>query len=472
MPYLCFIWFFIALLSHPLCAESLSTKIDELINKELPHATVAVYVKEARSGQLIYTRNADKLLAPASNIKLFTAAAALYYWKPEHRFSTTLLKDKKNYYVNFGGSPSLTADNLTSLTLQLKNDNTQLIEGDIVLDISRFQPPYYTNGISYDDLGWYYAAPDTAVILNKNTVNYELVSAEKIGDLAILKAKSPDQKITVINEITTVNKEQKKRCGLNIEIKPENTLRLFGCVGQQKNPKILQLAITDPVFLAQQIIQKTLVQNHIKFKGKIILGTTPADASIVSSLLSDPVSKLIYHMLQESDNLYADNLTKQLAYSHTKEGTYRQAMYVLKDILAHKTKLDMTQLELADGIGTRYNLATAEQIAILLTNLYQNKSLFPLLFSSLPQSGVSGSLKDRMKKTILEKKVYAKTGTMHDISALSGYLVSPHGKSIIFSIIINGVNKPISKAKALEEQILMLIEQEVNGDYPPAPEFA
>jgi D-alanyl-D-alanine carboxypeptidase/D-alanyl-D-alanine-endopeptidase (penicillin-binding protein 4) len=131
----------------------------------------------------------------------------------------------------------------------------------------------------------------------------------------------------------------------------------------------------------------------------------------------------------------------------------------------------MTQIDLADGVGTRYNLATAEQITLLLSTIYQNKELYPLLFSALPQSGVSGSLKDRMKKTALEKIVYAKTGTMHDISSLSGYLINPNGRPIIFSIIINGINKPIGKAKAVEEQILSLVDQEINGDSPAHSDF-
>lgn len=460
-------------LSHTAGADNFSSQIDALINKQLPHATISILVKEIKTGQAIYSKNADKLLYPASNMKLFTAAAALYYWKPSHYFSTDLLKKNKAYYLRFGGSPSLTVDNLTQLILHLKNENKGLIQGNIIIDTSRFKPAYYPNGTSYDDLGWYYAAPDTAVILGKNAASYDLISATQLGKPVTIKPKKDGQQLTLINEVITVSPiDAKKHCSLNIEIKARNTLRLYGCVPQTKNPKTIHLALPDPAFFAKQTIKSTLEKNEVKHQGKIIDGVTPADASILASLNSDPLSKLINHMLKESDNLYADNLSRQLAYALTKEATNKQAIYALKEILSHHTQVDMSQIELADGVGTRYNMATTEQLVTLLTNIYNDKQVFPTLFKALPQAGVSGSLRDRMKKSILEKKVFAKTGTMHDISSLSGYIISPHGKSLVFSIIINGVNQPISKAKSLEEQILVRIEEHVNGDSPPSSSFA
>jgi D-alanyl-D-alanine carboxypeptidase/D-alanyl-D-alanine-endopeptidase (penicillin-binding protein 4) len=61
---------------------------------------------------------------------------------------------------------------------------------------------------------------------------------------------------------------------------------------------------------------------------------------------------------------------------------------------------------------------------------------------------------------------------MHDISALSGYLINPNGRTLIFSIIINGINKPTYKAKLLEEELLTIINKELNGDSPSHSAFA
>lgn len=466
--------FSLLLFSHTLCADSLSTQIDKAINKELPYASVSILVKEAKNSHIIYSNNANKLLSPASTIKLFTAAAALYHWNINHRFETQLLKQKSNYYIRFGGSPSLTSDNLSALLIDyLKENNIKQIKGSIILDTSRFKPPYYPNGVSYDDMGWYYAAPTTSIMLNKNTSNYILTPSSQLGTLATINPQKTDKSLIIINEVITVSKEEEKQhCALNIEIKPQNTLRLYGCVAQSNSSKILELAIPDPELYAKQTIEDALKKNNIQLNGLIVNGTIPKDALRLATFQSDSLEQLVTHMLQESDNLYADTLSKQLAYSLTQEGTNKQALFALKTILAKNTKLDMTQLELADGVGTRYNLANAEQISLLLSTIYRDKKLFPILFKALPQSGVSGTLKDRMNKSPLAKIVHAKTGSMHDISSLSGYLINPHGKPIIFSIIINGINQPSMRAKLLEEEILTIIDKEINRDSPEHSEFA
>jgi D-alanyl-D-alanine carboxypeptidase/D-alanyl-D-alanine-endopeptidase (penicillin-binding protein 4) len=467
MRYSIFIWaLVIYLFSQLTYSQSLSEKINTLIKKELPHATVGILIKDAQTGQIIYTKNADKLLSPASNIKLFTAAAALYQLDPGVDFSTTLSQKNQNFYLTFNGSPSLTIKKFTDLLLNLKKNNIKTINGNIILDISHFKAPYYPSGISYDDLGWYYSAPDTAIMLNENAETYQLISASKPGMLATIKPKTTDPKLKIINQVITVNKEQKKQCSLNIEIKSENTIRLFGCMGQMKQPKEIQLALPDPVFLAKQIITQVLHQENIILKGDIVLGQTPPDASLIASVSSDNLNQLISHMLKESDNLYASSITRQLAYSLDKEGSLQQGIATLKEILEKYTNLDMTQIELADGLGSRYNLVTPEQIVLLLTTLYQDKQMFPTFLTALPQAGISGTLKDRMKKTILEHKIYAKTGTMHDVSSLSGYLINQNHNPLIFSIVINGVNKPISVAKSLEEQILLMLAENIDKPVP------
>lgn len=72
-------------------------------------------------------------------------------------------------------------------------------------------------------------------------------------------AKPAIKALTLINEVVTVSKEEEKNhCSLHVEIKDNNTLRLYGCMVQDKNPKLLEFAIPDPVLFAKQVIQTTL----------------------------------------------------------------------------------------------------------------------------------------------------------------------------------------------------------------------
>jgi len=111
------------LFNQVVSSQTLSAKIDALIEQELPHATVGVLIKNAQTGDIIYSRNADKLLSPASSTKLFTAAAALYQLTPSFHFTTTLSQKNQDYFIKFTGSPSLTEQNLIDLVLNLKKNN-------------------------------------------------------------------------------------------------------------------------------------------------------------------------------------------------------------------------------------------------------------------------------------------------------------------------------------------------------------
>ncbi|WP_131781614.1 D-alanyl-D-alanine carboxypeptidase/D-alanyl-D-alanine endopeptidase [Legionella gresilensis] len=449
------------LFSNLLYAQtSLSNEIDNLIDKTLPLATVGAYIKDLKTGEIVYQRNANKMFYPASNIKLLSAAAALYKLGPNYRYKTQLGKANKDIFIIFSGSPSLTAEKLQDLLLQLPKLGINKIEGNFIIDASSFKPPFYAPGTSYDDLGWYYAAPGSAIMINENAVAYD-VNSSKLNQAPEITTKAIFNPLIIINDVTTVSKaEEKEHCSLNIQRLKDNSIRLYGCIAQAEQPRRMLFSIPDPELFASDIIKQTLTKNGIELKGKIISGKAPSSVQIIAQVESEDLAKLLEHMLEESDNLYADSITKLLAVTLTGEGTYKQGAYSIKTILTENTHLDMKQVELADGIGTRYNLITPEQLVVLLNDLYHDEKFGPQFLAILPKMGRSGTLRDRMKKTSLAGKVAAKTGSMHDVSSLSGYLAAPNGKEYIFSIISNGINTNIFKAKELEEKILLAVANE------------
>lgn len=445
----------LSLLQPIVYGQTLDTQIESLIAAKLPHATIGVLIKNAHNGQIIYSKNADKLLIPASSIKLFTAAAALYQLPKNYRFTTQLSQNNHNFYFTFSGAPDFTTENLLQLLAALKETGTTMIAGDIVLDMSRFKEPYYTAGSSYDDLGWYYSAPETALILNENAVAFDFKTGKNLGSPVQINPKIPHNGVTIINELFSTDAEtEQNHCSLHVESMPNNTLRLFGCLAMSQQPVTMRLAVPDPLLLAIEVIRAYLKSNHIDLHGQIVSGKTPPNAKIVAQVESADLEHLLNQLLKESDNLYASSITRVLGDTVTGEGSTQQGAFAIKKILTEHTHVDLNQLNIADGIGTRYNFATPSQIVSLLSDLYADKDLQSSIFHLLPQAAVSGNLLNRMQKTSLEKIVFAKTGTMHDVSSLSGYIIRPNKDPLIFSIIINGINQPISVAKELEEEIL------------------
>ncbi len=439
--------------------QSLNEQIEKLIKQQLPNATVAVVVKDIATNRVLYQRNADKLLSPASGIKVYTAIAALYGLGPNYRFVTQLFHKANQYYLRFGGSPSFKKEELTSLLSNLKQSMVNH-QTKVVIDSSRFKSPDYPDGTSYDDMGWYYAAPDTAAIINENAVAYQFLPSQRANLPVAVATNQANTGITIINHLKTASKQDKNNhCQFNIEVKPNNTMRLYGCMLKSKNPVTMKLAVPNPLLRAKQEIKSRLTEQGIKLATPINNGITPNDAEEIARIESVSLFKLVKRMLKKSNNIYANSITKELGYSQTGEGSYKHGTFAIKKLISQNTKINMKGVRLYDGEGTRYNLITANHMVSLLAAIYKDKPMREFLLKALPQSSRSGSLEGRMHGTALEGKVFAKTGSMHDIASLSGYVIDGAHSPLVFSIIINGLDKPLRNARAVEEKILLMVYQ-------------
>ena len=440
--------------SNTIQANPLKDEIQSLIDKNIPQATVSIFIKNQTQNKLIYAKNADKLLMPASGSKLFPAAAALYQWPDNHHFTTYLAKKDANYYITFSGSPSLTKQEFYNLLSYFHKNNIQNIQGNIILDISRIKPPYYPNGTSLDDLGWYYAAPDSAVIIDRNALNYKFISAKKLGQPIKITPEQNKNFLKINNQAITVSPAYaKNHCEMHIALNENNQIKIYGCMPQMANPKSEKLAIPNPILYAENLIQDFLKTHNMNFTGQIKIGNTPKQAEQLKRIESDDLFTILKYMLQESDNVYASAITKQLGYAETHEGSTKQGIFAIKNILKKHADLKEPDLQLADGVGTRYNLITSRQIVNLLSSIYADKKLGKIFWKSLPIAGKAGTLSSRMQNSPLTGKVFAKTGSMHDVSSLSGYMINSSGEVITFSIITNNISSTF-KGKMFEEQVL------------------
>jgi D-alanyl-D-alanine carboxypeptidase/D-alanyl-D-alanine-endopeptidase (penicillin-binding protein 4) len=131
----------------------------------------------------------------------------------------------------------------------------------------------------------------------------------------------------------------------------------------------------------------------------------------------------------------------------------------LIDSLITLTGLDPKNYRLVDGSGLSfYNLVSAELLTeILKFYYYKEQKLFPKFLSSLPISGIDGTLSSRMREGKLFKRVYAKTGGLSGVSNLSGYLESRNGHMIAFSILIQNFTGMSVQARSIQEKLCDII---------------
>ena len=441
-------------------------QIQQIIRHQMPTATIGIVVLDNKTGRLLYQRNGFHYFTPASNVKLFTAAAGLFKLGPNFHYYTLIAYNSKqlqsgvlngNLYVIFNGDPSLQAQDLQSLLQQVSRKGIRRITGNVIIDDSHFQKPYYAPGWSQDDLPWYFAAPVSAVILNENAFVARLTVTRNQANWATVRGSNGSQYLNVTGRVQLVSHAYaKKHCSLLIE-NERNRIYLSGCWprfprGQAAD---LKLAVPKPELYAIRVVAATLKQNGIAVRGQITTGKTPPQQTILASHASQPLSILMQHMLKKSDNLYAESLLKTLAYQSDKSGTFQEGANVVKAVLQQHTNIDFNKTRLVDGSGeSNYDLVTPYQIAQLLYTMRHVPKLNKIYDAALAISGKDGTLKYRLNTAGLARHIHAKTGTLTGVANLSGYLLEGRNHTLIFSILINHNVKKARAAYRLQNSII------------------
>ena len=450
-------------------SPNLSQILSDIISRTAPNAVVGMIVRDAKTGEYLYTKHAGQPFTPASNTKLFTAYTALKTLGFNYKYQTILgiKKNKRlakifkgNLYLHFSGDPSLTDKQLGNLIKKLQSKGVEKIQGNIIIDNTDFPKPYISAGTSYDDLGWYYAAPVSAIIINENAAPFEFKPSKTLGKPIKITSINEKHYLTIHNQaITVTQKQAKTRCRLSVFDNKNNHVKVSGCLGVRKKAYTQVLAIPNPALLATHIIQNNLKKYKINLNGKIILAKMPKKYKPIATHYSKPLSQLARYMLLISDNVYADAIEKTMGKVKGKAGSYLEGSWVMKSVLARNTNINTRQIKLRDGAGTRYNLISPLQVNQLLFAIYHQPKFKSYFQKSLPRAGVNGSLKRRLQAYPVKNTIGAKTGTMHDISALSGFLKTNSGRTLIFSIMTNHYMGPIGEVKRMEDQLLVALSE-------------
>ena len=165
----------------------------------------------------------------------------------------------------------------------------------------------------------------------------------------------------------------------------------------------------------------------------------PEDAFCIASRFHS-IDQILMKMLKESDNLYAESMFYQLgAAAGNRPSTAKNSAAVVNRLVS-KVGLDPKRYSIADGSGlSLYNYVSAELEVRLLRYAFRNSNIYLHLHPALPEAGVDGTLRSRMRGTFTQGNVFAKTGTVTGISSLAGYCTAANGHRLAFSIINQGV---------------------------------
>jgi serine-type D-Ala-D-Ala carboxypeptidase/endopeptidase (penicillin-binding protein 4) len=362
------------------------------------------YVKNLSNGQQVFAWRAGVPRVLASNTKLFTAAAALARFGTEGTLGTEVL-----------GSGELDDDGVWQGDLYLRGG------GDPTFGSRRFASRAYGGGASVEEL---------AALIAETGV--ERVTGRVYGDES---------------RHDSLRGGPYSAFGVSIWVGPLSALSFNRGLatesggGYQPSP---------PAFAAARL-DAALEARGIRVRLRPRAGETPAGAPVLASVQSPPMQTLVRLMNKPSDNFFGEMLLKDLAMQARGVGTTRAGARVA----AGFARRVGARVRLADGSGlSRGNLASPYRVVRLLEAMTSREERESFI-GSLPVAGRDGTLKTRMRSGAARFRCVGKTGTLSNVSALSGYCEVLNGDTYAYSILMNGVYP--SGARVLQDRMVQAI---------------
>jgi D-alanyl-D-alanine carboxypeptidase/D-alanyl-D-alanine-endopeptidase (penicillin-binding protein 4) len=428
-------------------SSQLANELSYLINASNSHADMTVYVKSMKYGDSLYSHNIHQPLTPASTLKILTAEAALIYLGPNYRFSTQLLTDAKgikngvlrgNLYVVLSGDPTLTYYDLVELLGSLRSEQIHAIAGNVYIDNTAYDQSFYGPGWMWQDKGYCYAAPISASIINHNCFKYA----------------APIRKSIAKNHGTRT---------LALSPRSENILSIDNYLAKGHYALGVSYVVTDIPEYNRNLFKRVLNQLSVSVYGSVTFGSAPETLSLVSSHNSKPLTTLINEMLKKSDNVIAGALFKKLGQLYSRQpGSWENGSLAVSQILSKRAGVNISGMRILDGSGlSSSNLTTSAQMMQVLDFAYHHPSISDKFISSLPISGIDGTLKHRMGN--ITRKIRAKTGTISGVVSLAGYAESRDKEPLAFVIMINGNKGYGWQYKTLEDKIATALTRYKRG---------
>lgn len=429
---------------------------------------MSVLVQNMNTGEVIDSYRADKVVPPASVMKLLTTGCALEILGPGYRFPTiieysgTIEKGvlQGDLYIRGGCDPSLGWKGNTAFldkwVRAVKAAGIQRINGAVVADMTMLDGEAQNPGWLCEDAGNYYAPGIFALNYYGNTMNIVLKSGEPGSIASVVKTEPVVEDVYFINHVRCdkINHDGAFVSGLPYSreryltgVVPSN-LGTFGVKGDLPNPGLLLARhLTNRLREAGVPVKRdaTYIADYNPL--------TPARTELYTHY-SAPLSEIIQETNVNSNNLYAEALFRYLGTRYTLPGSIHNSQDLLRDFWRRRG-VTIQNAIIKDGCGLApQDAVSAKTFVQLLTIMARSKNK-EAWFASLPVSGQTGTLKTLCPKTALEGRIHAKSGTIAGTKNFAGYIDMPNGDTWVFAILINSAPGKAKNIQTVIQQYLL-----------------
>ena len=418
-----------------------------------------VVVESLDNGDVLYSRNAEKLFMPASNLKLLTSAVALTRLGAGFQFATTVLAVGErradtldgDLVVVGRGDPSLSlhatggADVLAALRPwadSLRAHGIAVITGHVVGDASYFPDPVLGQGWMWDDLAESYSAPIGALQFNEGFALVTVTPGARAGDPAAVRLEPADAPLRVSSTVTTAPADSAIDAVDETRVFYTDSVPLRGRLSVGHAPLNFEVAVRDPTLYFERALGQALGDAGVVVLGTLPRGTAPLlfAPDTLFTWRSPPLDSIVTLLLKPSQNQIAEALLRALGSLKGQAGV-DSGRAVVQQTLAGWGVPDDAYV-LADGSGlSRYDYVAPSAIARTLVAMAHAPD-FAAFYTALPIAGVDGSIATRMRGTAAQGNAHAKTGSIANVRTLSGYVTTADGERLVFVLMANGFTAP------------------------------
>ena len=457
-------------LTRPVSPDGLREIVEEILaDPDLPSAIWGLHITDLTTGRRILERNADKVLLPASTMKLLTTATALDALGADHRYTTRLyhlgtVDDdgtmRGDLVIRGSGDPTFGSEGVSGNPLErwaeaLAEAGVRRFEGRIIGDDDRFTDDAYPEGWDATHIGVEsYAPPAGGLAWNDNMLAVRFREGRATVE--------PPGLVEFVDDV-----QAQRRGGGRLRVSRvlgTNQIALGGTIPSGYRGTIV-LPVENPTLYAVAAFADALAEAGIRVNADLVDVDTLLEpptydgAEPVRAYVSPALDQIVRRINRQSDNLYAEQVFRSLSASGSTEASARRVEAFLQQAGA-----DTDGLNIVDGSGlSRKDLITPASLGALLAHM-RNHPAAGAFRQSLPQGGGAGStLRSRLRGV----PVRAKTGSLAYVRALAGYVDGPQGQPIAFVLIANNYT---ARSYRITQAFDRIVRALATGERIPADE--
>jgi serine-type D-Ala-D-Ala carboxypeptidase/endopeptidase (penicillin-binding protein 4) len=459
------------LVQRSMAAGDLDALFDSLTESNgLRGASWSILAYSLNGDSVLYEKDADRLLTPASVTKLMTSAAALDALGEDYRFTTIFRAASSvqsdgtldgDLIVDAGGDPfaeEKAADSLHMPVLRfvassLAAQGLRRITGDLVMRSWPYRLECAAPAWELNDIHGGFAPAVDGFGFNNNVCNAAILPGDSVGALARFTLDPPYAPVHFRTQVHT------SRAGseswIEFEVIPADTSVLIaGEIPANDNGQYLYVPVQDPSLYYGRALAAALSKQGIELDGRVVVDRSGAGgaSAVLYSYTSLPLTDALRLMNKESDNYAAEYVLHALGRGAGNGATRRDGLAAVMKFLT-KAGVDKKEVNVEDGCGlARQNIVSARAIVKVLRAMFHHPA-YETFRSTLSISGKDGTLSGRMGND-LAGRVFGKTGTMTHVSALAGYTTDDRGQPLAFAILCNNFRTTVPHVRFVQDRLV------------------